>query len=95
MPVANCQFLCNDVSDETMQRMVEHGFDLDVYYKSVTKELVDACHKNGMVVNCWTVNTTEDAERSLQTASISSPRIYLNKHQKPPEMQISGGFLYL
>lgn len=65
LPDANCQFLCNEVSDETMKGMVEHGFDLDVYYKSVTKELVDACHKNGMVVNCWTVNTTEDAEKVI------------------------------
>ena len=65
LPDAECQFLCDDVNDELMSRMTEHGFDLDVYYKSVTKELVDTCHAKGMVVNCWTVNTVEDAEKVI------------------------------
>lgn len=28
-----------------------------------TTKIIDLYHKNGRVVNCWTVNTVEDGER--------------------------------
>ncbi len=41
----------------------ENGLDLDIYYAAVTNELVDLIHENGMEINCWTVDKTEDGER--------------------------------
>ncbi len=65
LPEAVCQFLTVKVDDELINRLAEHKFGLDVYYETVTKELVDNCHKNGIEVNCWTVNTVEAAEKLI------------------------------
>ena len=40
--------------------------DLDIDYKSVYPELVEECHKNGIEINCWTVDNREDAERLIK-----------------------------
>ncbi|MBO5199941.1 MAG: hypothetical protein J6B93_01550 [Clostridia bacterium] len=65
-PDSVCQFLTWDASDENLiPRLVEHRFDLDIGFPAITKELVDKCHANGIEVNCWTVNTIEDAERVI------------------------------
>ena len=42
--------------------LTSQNLDLDIYRKTVTKELVDTCHANDITVNCWTVDTLEDAE---------------------------------
>ena len=44
-----------------MEKLKEQNLDLDVYYKMLTKDIVDECHKNGIKVNCWTVDTAESA----------------------------------
>ncbi len=62
-PEAKVQFLISEWSDELLPWMKEKGIDLDIYYKSVTEELVDLLHKNGMEINCWTVDSAEDGER--------------------------------
>lgn len=36
------------------------------YYKTVTSETVKACHKQGMVIIPWTVNTKPEIERLIQ-----------------------------
>jgi glycerophosphoryl diester phosphodiesterase len=46
-----------------MERLIADKFDVDVYHKRLTKELVDRYHAAGMKVNCWTVNHAEDGER--------------------------------
>ena len=35
---------------------------LYVYYKALTKELIDLFHENGLVENCWTVDDKETGE---------------------------------
>jgi glycerophosphoryl diester phosphodiesterase len=41
--------------------LTENKLDLDIYYKSLTRELADECHANGIKINVWTVNTPEEA----------------------------------
>lgn len=65
LPKANCQFLVSEAADDLVDRLIAHKFDLDIHFKAVTKELVDTCHQNGILVNCWTVNTVEDAEKVI------------------------------
>lgn len=57
----SCQFLTSKLTEDLIPTIVKHSLDLDVHFERVTKELVDECHKNGLVVNCWTVNTPEAA----------------------------------
>ena len=40
--------------------------DLDIHFRGLTKEIVDKCHANGIKVNCWTVDTPEDADRMIE-----------------------------
>ena len=46
-----------------MELLKKENLDLDVYYKNLSKEMIDECHANGIKVNCWTVDKKEDAER--------------------------------
>lgn len=62
-PEAKVQYLTSNWSDEYLPWMKEKGIDLDIYYKAVTKELVDLIHENGLEINCWTVDDPEDGER--------------------------------
>ena len=54
-----------------------HGIDLDVWDQSTDKALIDECHKRGMKVNVFTVNTPEDAQKFIDMGAdfITSDRL--------------------
>jgi len=60
---AVAQFLSSDISERTVSFILKNGFDADIYHRAVDKDFVDLMHKNGRVVNVWTVDKLEDAER--------------------------------
>lgn len=62
-PTASAQFLTGTLDDENIAFIIDNGFDADIYYRSVTKEFVDKMHGHGRIVNVWTVDTLEEAER--------------------------------
>ncbi len=62
-PNANAQFLSGNTNPETVDFMLKNGLDADIYHGSVDKDFVDLMHQNGRVVNVWTVDKLEDAER--------------------------------
>ena len=64
LPDAEVQWLTKgeEITDELIKNLVDNKLDIDIYYKSLTKERVDLFHKNGMLVNCWTCDEKEDAE---------------------------------
>ena len=42
----------------------KYGIDaVHPHFSDVDRDFVEKCHKNGIAVNVWTVNTTEDMER--------------------------------
>ena len=43
--------------------MLENGIDAGIYFPALTKEFVELMHAHGRIVNVWTVDTLEDAER--------------------------------
>lgn len=51
-----------NVPENLIDTLQKYRFDLDIYYKAATKELIDACHAIGAKVNVWTVDNTVDAE---------------------------------
>lgn len=63
LPNQTVQFLTCECSDELIQTLVNHRMDLDIGFWVLTKEWVEKCHSNGIKVNCWTVDTLEDAAR--------------------------------
>ena len=55
-PDQPCQFLTGDNSDELIARLAADGMDIDIAHPSLTRERVEAMHKAGLKVNCWTVD---------------------------------------
>lgn len=66
LPEQTVQFLIGTCDDELIQKLVDHKMDLDIHFRGLTKEIVDKCHANGIKVNCWTVDTPEDADRMIE-----------------------------
>lgn len=65
-PEASVQFLFSELTDEIREKVKRDRFDVDAYFKTLTKEDVDDFHAAGLVVNCWTVDTKEDGERMAE-----------------------------
>lgn len=61
-PEQKVQFLVDDYSDELPSLLKEHKFDLDIHYKELTKERIEALHNAGIEVNCWTCDDKEAGE---------------------------------
>ena len=61
-PTQSVQFLFSKFDDEMIERLIAARIDVDVYYKVLTKEIIDLLHENGLKVNCWTVDNPESAE---------------------------------
>ena len=57
------QYLIGKVEvEENLARAKAQGFDVDIYYKVLTEEIVRDLHEAGLRVNCWTVDEPADAE---------------------------------
>ena len=66
LPNHSAQYLFFDFSDEIEKNILRDKFDVDVSYHALTREKVEMLHKAGLKVNCWTVNSREDAERLIE-----------------------------
>ena len=65
-PTQAAQFLISTFPDDLIERCKAINVDLDIYYKALdSKEKIDLCHENGIVVNCWTVDKPEVAEQLI------------------------------
>lgn len=62
-PAASVQFLFSEMTDEIKEKVKRDRFDVDVYFKALTKADIDEFHQAGLKVNCWTVDEKEDGER--------------------------------
>lgn len=63
LPKQPMQFLIGEFKpEEHMDILNQHNFDLDVNYKCVTKEMIDAVHAQGHAFNVWTVDDPQKAE---------------------------------
>ena len=63
LPEQPVQFLFGSFTEELIRQIIDNRFDVDVYHKSLTKEMVDRLHAAGRTVNVWTVDKPEDAEK--------------------------------
>ena len=61
-PEQAVQFLCGEADEALIQKLKKDGMGLDINRKSVSKELIDLCHANGIEINAWTVDDPGQAE---------------------------------
>lgn len=55
-----------DYCDKMTDRVIElGGIGVNINYRGVTPQLVEACHSKGLLLSVWTVNDAEDMERFL------------------------------
>lgn len=67
VPDARLQFLTMEPADEKLlEQLKPWKLDLDIHYPALTKEGLDLMHRNGIQVNCWTVDDPTDGERLAQ-----------------------------
>ncbi len=64
-PNANIQYLTEAFNIKILNTLKKYKMDLDIGYWVCSKEVIDTCHKNGIKVNCWTVDNPGDAERLI------------------------------
>lgn len=65
LPDATVQFLTVKLEVGLIKKLKESKFDLDIHYNSLNKKIVKELHKNGIKVNCWTVDSPTDAKRLI------------------------------
>lgn len=64
-PSQTVQFLTWECPDTLAAELEKNGMDLDADYHALTEEVVDAMHKHGVKVNCYTCDTAAEAERLI------------------------------
>lgn len=60
-PTADAQYLVEEATEEEIQFMIDNKLDADLRWDCVKKKLVERLHKEGLKVNCWTVDGRECA----------------------------------
>ncbi len=63
---ASAQYLTETCTDDEIKFMIDNRFDADLCGYCVTKEKVDVLHQAGLLVNVWTIDTLEDAQKAKE-----------------------------
>lgn len=63
LPEQKLQYLVSKFTEDLPDILKKNKLDLDIHFRALTKENIDLLHKEGIEVNCWTVDDPEDAER--------------------------------
>ena len=64
-PKQKAQFLLSGWDDKWLTELKEYDLGLDIRHTAITAELVEKIHSIGQEINCWTVDTLEDAARVI------------------------------
>jgi len=65
LPRQKLQYLCETYSDRLLEKLKQYSLDVDIEYTALTKERIDAFHREQITVNCWTVNDAATAQRLM------------------------------
>ncbi len=63
LPSQPLQFLTSAYSSEVLERLDKHSLDLDIHYRALSEEIINEVHAHGHKINCWTVDSKDDAEK--------------------------------
>ena len=63
---AAVQYLCScTVNDALIEKLLKYGMDLDIDFHWLDEDNIKLLHKNGIKVNCWTVDEKRHADRLI------------------------------
>ena len=67
LPQSSIQWLtCDIMSDvRTIETLCKNHIDVDVYYKSLTPDIVSFLHSKGFKINCWTCDDKHEAQELI------------------------------
>ncbi len=63
LPEQQLYYLTGEYSQEILEALKQYRLNLDIYYRALTKEIVEELHGEGILVNCWTCDDRKEAER--------------------------------
>ena len=63
LPDQPLQFLISEFTDDLLNKLDAYNLDLDIRYRALDKEKVDAVHAHGHKINCWTCDSKDEAEK--------------------------------
>ncbi len=66
LPAQSVQFLFSAFTEEIIEKVIADKFDIDVQFKALSAEIIDRIHKAGLKINCWTVDSKEEAEKLVK-----------------------------
>lgn len=59
------QYLLSSYIEEEIEKIINEKMDIDIHHMSLTKERVSYLHRNGVLVNTWTVNDLQRAKELI------------------------------
>ena len=65
LPEQPLQFLTSEFKDDLLDKLDKYNLDLDIHYRALDKEKIDAVHAHGHKINCWTCDNKDDAEKLI------------------------------
>lgn len=63
LPEQELYYLCSVYNEDIFKALKQYGLHVDIYYKALTKEIVEELHREGILVNCWTCDDPEEARQ--------------------------------
>lgn len=63
LPAQELYYLAGAYDEKVHDALKKHGLHLDIYYRALTKEIVEKLHDDGILINCWTCDNKEEGER--------------------------------
>lgn len=63
LPEQSLYYLTCEYNGEILAALKQYRVNLDIYYEALTREIVEELHREGILVNCWTCDNKEEAER--------------------------------
>ena len=67
LPEQKAQYLIEvRVPDDLVDTLKTYRLDLDIHHRLLTPALSEACKREHIEINVWTVNTPEDAQRCIE-----------------------------
>lgn len=63
LPQQELYYLTGEYNETVRSALTQYRLHLDIYYHALTKDIIDRLHSEGILVNCWTCDNKEDAEK--------------------------------
>lgn len=67
LPTQKMQYLTKIYDENILAALNEYNLDLDIKYTVLTPEIIEEVKSNNHIVNCWTIDDKENAEKFTET----------------------------